>query len=94
MAYASSKLVQMVPSLQVGVVPSIWQYTSADSHATIDGAGYISDGYDKGIRAGDIVIAWSTGDANGKIHRCASVQAPADARSPGNTTTLSATLAS
>ena len=63
--------------------PQVWTYSSADSHATIDGASYIADGKELGMRVGDLVIAWSTGDGDGKIHRVASVAAPADARSPG-----------
>lgn len=33
----------------------IWLYTTADSEATVKGAGYVSDATNKGMKKGDIV---------------------------------------
>ena len=92
MAYASSSLAQISQSLQPAQ-PSLWMYSGTDSHATTDGASFFSDGATKGMRVGDLVLVWSTGDGTGKIHRVASVAAPADPRSPG-AGPFAATLAS
>lgn len=34
----------------------LWQYTSADNLATVSASGYFSNGYDLGIRAGDVIM--------------------------------------
>lgn len=93
MAYSSASFTQIVASIQPAG-PSLWIYNTADSNASVDGANYISNGYEKGLRANDLVLVFSTSDGSGKIHRVSSVQAPADPRSPGNTSTLAATLTS
>lgn len=36
---------------------TVWLYTSSDSEATIKGAAYFSDGANKGVKAGDVLIA-------------------------------------
>lgn len=40
--------------------PNIWLYASADAHADVDLSGYISNGYDLGMRADDQVIVVDT----------------------------------
>ncbi len=35
--------------------PRTWAYTSSDPAATVDTIGYFSDGYSRGMRAGDVV---------------------------------------
>ena len=63
MAYNTSN----PPALVFGTVGNtrkVWLYSSADAAATIDAAGYFSDGYDLGMRDGDLLLAYDTG---GKI---------------------------
>ena len=60
MAYASSALECILHS--VGSTPSIWNYAStADVLATVVGAGYFSDGYDKGVKKYDICFLTDNG---------------------------------
>jgi hypothetical protein len=40
--------------------PSVWLYASADPIATVQGAGYISDGIQRGLQVGDIVFVIDT----------------------------------
>ena len=60
MAYTPDTLVLM--DIQIsGYGPRIWRYsTAADADATIVGSGYFSDGYTKGMRAGDLVDVIAT----------------------------------
>ena len=37
-------------------VAKVWQYNSADALATVQGAGYFTNGYELGMRVGDIVF--------------------------------------
>jgi len=55
-----------------GVSPSIWSYTNTDAHATVAGAGYFSDGANKGLKANDIVFVVDTDSATGTMHTAAS----------------------
>ena len=60
MAYTSSN----PPALVFGTVGNtrkVWLYSSADAAATIDTAGYFTDGYDLGMRDGDLLLAYDTG---------------------------------
>ena len=55
MAYATTN----PPRLMVGGTgtgPRMWFYTSTDSVATVRVAGYFTNGWDLGMRAGDIVL--------------------------------------
>jgi len=61
MAYASDSLTTVIPRLGEGedvgsLSAAIHVYRSADPRATVIGAGYITNGNDKGIRVNDIVI--------------------------------------
>jgi hypothetical protein len=59
MAYATSN----PPRLLVGAFAgagNIWRYTSADATATVDGAGYITNGGNLGMKVGDFVIVVDT----------------------------------
>lgn len=67
-----------------GNAARIWNYTTAaDADATIVGAAYFSDGYKRGMRAGDIVDVIATTGPKYKRYQVASV----------NATTGSATVA-
>lgn len=36
--------------------PSLFIYTSVDLHTDVDATGYFTDGYDRGMKVGDVVI--------------------------------------
>lgn len=58
MAYATSNPPQLVSQGLGGSGVSIWTYSStADASADADTSGFFSNGYDLGMRAGDLVIA-------------------------------------
>jgi hypothetical protein len=38
----------------------VWFYASVDAAATVDASGYITNGYDLGMRAGDVVLVLDT----------------------------------
>lgn len=58
-----------------------WFYTTSDTAATVDTAGYISNGGDLGMKVGDLVFVNVTGTGVVTTHRVASVASA----SPGAT---------
>lgn len=59
MAYSTTNPPQLlVPG--IGAAPSLWVYTSADAHGTVEGAGYFTNGAKLGLKANDIVIVTDT----------------------------------
>lgn len=66
-----------------GYQKKIWIYeTAADTDANIVGAGYFTDGYTKGMRAGDSVFAIATTGPKWKIYQ---VTTAGTAASPATT---------
>lgn len=66
MAYATTNPPRcIVPG--VGGGPNVWVYASADNLAAVRVAGYFSNGYDLGMRVGDIVFVQDTDDYAGGI---------------------------
>lgn len=60
MAYSTSNP-PVLQSSAIGSAPKrIWSYTSTDPTATVDGAGYFTNGYALGIRQGDLLILHDT----------------------------------
>jgi hypothetical protein len=53
--------------------PSLHYYSSADAHATVEGAGYFSDGVKRGMKLRDIVIVVNTGGDECTIHEVKTV---------------------
>ncbi len=49
----------MVPRMGAG--PAIWMYVDADPHATVDTAGYFTDGAELGLVANDMMIVLDEG---------------------------------
>lgn len=77
MAYATADL----NPLAAGLLESqtqIWIYrnTAGDSEATVKGASYFSDAFDKGLKAGDIVFIFNVG---GSLNSSAILQVNATA---------------
>lgn len=48
--------------------PREWLYTSADAHATVDASGYFTDGYNLGMRDGDLIKVYDTGNKIWSTH--------------------------
>lgn len=40
--------------------PRVWGYKSADAKATVDASGYFTNGYDLGMRDGDLILVYDT----------------------------------
>lgn len=40
--------------------PRVWGYKSADAKATVDTSGYFTNGYDLGMRDGDLILVYDT----------------------------------
>ena len=63
MAYATTNPPRLIAGGLTGLAgggQQVWIYTSADAKATVDTAGYITDGYFRGMRVGDTVIVRDT----------------------------------
>lgn len=74
MAYATSNPPQvMIPS--IGDRPALWSYESADDDATVNGAGYISNADDLGMKVGDMVYVFDTATPKGSMHYVNAVSA-------------------
>ncbi|MCW5747736.1 MAG: hypothetical protein KIT36_16225 [Alphaproteobacteria bacterium] len=68
MAYATSNPPRMVLDLGLGSYPKLWVYASADAAATVDASGYFTDGYDRGMRDGDLIFVYATGSKIWSAH--------------------------
>lgn len=56
MSYATSNPpVCMVPRVGTSGI-ALWGYTSTDVHTDVDADGYFSNGYDLGMKVGDVVF--------------------------------------
>lgn len=53
--------------------PSIWAYSSSDPVGTVDGAGYFTNAFDLGMKAGDLVIVNDTVNSLTSMARVQSV---------------------
>jgi hypothetical protein len=58
MAYVTANLNLMAAAMGGG--NSIWLYNGTDSHGTVEGADFFSDGAAKGMKVGDCVIVQKT----------------------------------
>lgn len=59
MAYSTSIPPRRV-SGGIGNCPGVWHYSSADAKATVNGAGYITNGVALGMKLGDVVHIFDT----------------------------------
>ena len=67
MSYANTGLRCLVS--RIGGGPALWQYTSADAHGTVAGAGYFTDGANFGLKVNDTMIVVDTNVPTCTIHR-------------------------
>lgn len=75
MAYTPDTLTLLVSGGIEGRVPQIWTYSTADADATIVGASYFADAYNKGMRVGDLVDAVNPTGPKYKRYQCSAVNA-------------------
>lgn len=68
MAYSTSSPPRLILEGGIGGTPSIWLYTSADAKATVDGSGYFTNGYDLGMRDGDLIFVYDTANKIWSAH--------------------------
>lgn len=61
MAYSTSNPPKMLAQGITG--PKLWKYDSVDALADVNTAGYFTNGYDLGMRAGDVVFITDTDTA-------------------------------
>jgi hypothetical protein len=59
MGYSTSTPPALV-SQRIGGAPAIWVYSSADDDATVNGAGYFTNGDALGMTVGDVVLVYDT----------------------------------
>lgn len=79
MAYSTSNPPRLItPSFtNVSGECSIWSYSTADTAATVDTSGYITNGGALGMKVGDLVLVTVTGTGVITSHRVVSVSATA-----------------
>lgn len=70
--YDNTKLNCLVASRGAGG-PQLWVYTSVDARATVEGSGYFSDGVERGLKLGDIVVVIYTTGYVTTIHAVSAV---------------------
>ena len=58
MAYSTSSPPSLIVS-QIGG-PNFWRYSSADAAASVDLSGYFTNGYDLGMRDGDLLFVYNS----------------------------------
>jgi hypothetical protein len=59
MAYTASGLTRLGQGAGGGA-PSLWIYNSTDVHTDVDATDYFTDGFDKGMKVGDMVLVGKT----------------------------------
>lgn len=67
MAYSSTNPPQLITQPYGDAGPGLWSYKSTDAIATVCGAGYVSDGLTRGMKAGDVVFVLNTNSTLGSL---------------------------
>ncbi len=52
----------------IGGTSGLWHYSSADADGTVNGAGYFTNGGALGMKEGDFVFVYDTGNDQGSTH--------------------------
>jgi hypothetical protein len=61
----------------IGNNPTVWSYRDGDDDATVNGAGYFTDGVTLGMKVGDMVWVYDTATPKGSLHFVTSVSGQA-----------------
>lgn len=89
MPYSTSNPPQMVSGpLVAGSAPSTWVLKTADPSATVDAAGYISNGFSLGMKVGDLLQVHDTVNNIVSSHVVVSVNATTGAVDLSNGTVI------
>jgi hypothetical protein len=72
MAYNGANLSALAPATTSGSF-QWWYYRSADAQATVAAAGYITDGPDRGLTVGDVVLCTTPPHPQRSLHRVLTV---------------------
>lgn len=67
MSYSTSSPPALLSQTVAGT-RKVWIYSSADAAATIDASGYFTNGYALGMRDGDLLLAYDTGNKIWSAH--------------------------
>lgn len=79
MAYSTSNPPRLLSQSVGAGSGAVWYYASADAQTAVRVAGYVTNGYDLGIRAGDIMLMVDTGTFAAAVLVCnASTSASTD----------------
>lgn len=87
MAYSTSNPPKLIAAGIAGV-GNLWHYASTDAMATVDGAGYITDAKDLGMKVNDSVIVVDTTNGITSFHRVVSVNSTTGVGDLSNGTTV------
>lgn len=66
MTYAVTNPPRLIEQMITG--SRFWSYESADPMATVDGSGYFTNGYVLGMRDGDLIKVYDTGNKIWSMH--------------------------
>lgn len=75
MAYSTSNPPRLMVASLGGTPFQQWVYSSTDAAAVVDGANYITNGADLGMRVGDMVIVRNTTGNITTMHQVSAVTA-------------------
>jgi hypothetical protein len=75
MAYSTSNPPKVLAPRVGGDGPALWTFKHTDDDATINGASYVSNGDDLGMKEGDFVFYYDTTNDIGSVHVVGSVVA-------------------
>ena len=70
MAYATTNPPRLIAQSTGASTGALWYYTSTDNQAAVRVSGYFTNGFDLGIRAGDMLLMTDTDDYAGAIMIC------------------------
>ena len=73
MAYATSNPPKLLVPSVGGEGPALWVYYDGDDDATVNGAGYFSNGVALGMRVGDFIFHFDTATPKGSVHYVATI---------------------
>ena len=70
MAYATTNPPRLIAQSVGAASGALWYYTSTDNAAAVRVANYFTDGFDLGIKAGDVLLMVDTDDFASAIMVC------------------------
>jgi len=68
MAYAASNPPKLMVPRVGGEGPALWVYYDGDDDGTVNGAGYITNALELGMKVGDFMFSFDTATPKGSVH--------------------------